>query len=207
MSRWVLTLCLLLTETAYAALIVIEPDDFAVGEQITSEHARVVFYDRYVSEAVYAKDGSRWGYQAPTGSNVFGTSVTSMGDRDDVPEYGLTFEFFSPVKSVTIWTLNYDYHYPLGIESFAWTSGLTNPRYGGASASQLPYQGVAVQYTFEFNGTSFDRLSIGGDDTIAAILFDRLEAVTVPAPSTLHMLAIGLVLCLLAPAATKKQAT
>lgn len=193
--RLLALLSLLIATCANATIITIEPDDFALGQQITSEYAIVSALSGYERHAVYASGAPGDGYQAPTGASMFTRDPTgavhgwAAADRNG-PWFGLFFEFLTPVYEVSFYALNLGYTPGLGIECLAYgqTSGSSCVSPTGILSMSL---GESQRYTFTFD-QGIERLLLGGGNTTAAIGFDRLEANTVPEPSTLALLSIGL---------------
>jgi hypothetical protein len=176
-------------------MIAIEPDDFAVGEQITSDYAIVSAVGNYEKHAVYASAAPTDGFQAPTGTSLFAARPDgsvhgwTAVERNGLPWFGLHFEFLVPVDQVNIYALDLGYE-GLGIDCVAWSgsliSGCQGPdRFYGMSI------GESHMYTLIFDH-AIDQLIVGGGHVISAIAFDRLEAHVVPEPSTFVLMAIGL---------------
>lgn len=195
----ILSLLVLLLSSAatQATMIVIEPDDFSPGTQITSPHANVVFYSEWMATPVFATTVVPGGYAAPTGAAHFGGSAVAFFDREDVPAYGLTFEFFTPVTSVSIWALNHGYDGPDGglhLDCSVWLAGAATRSMGFCDGASFRTQvGEAYLYTLSFGGLAFDRIVLGGGSSIDAFIFDRLEATAIPEPSTAALLALGVI--------------
>jgi PEP-CTERM motif len=183
---------LLATASANAAFISIEPDDFAVGQQITSDHAIVSTLAAGVRNPVYASLPPPAGMSAPTGTSMFASDPDgailnwAAADRNG-PLFGLLFEFLVPVHEVSVYALNLAFPPGLGIQCFAYGAAPDI----GCAADHVMALGESHLYTLRFD-QGIDRLLLGGGHGTSAIGFDRLEARVVPEPSALALMCIGL---------------
>jgi hypothetical protein len=195
---------------AFADPIVIEPDDFAEGEQITSPYASIVQYHGWVPYPVMAVAGSPrndWGvsYGAPTGElNFPAVNLAFIGfDNPYVPIEGLVFHFNEPVSSVQIWGLNFFYggnSGGLSLDCLLWLQGHSSPTGCMGDVDYKTQVGDAHLYTLSAGGHPFDSIGFGGYTAINAFIFDRLEATRVPEPAMLSMLPL-----LLLPLAIRRR--
>lgn len=195
MMRVATLLCLLalFAASANATMIVIEPDDYAPGTAITHEYATVTSYSNYQANPQIASTATYGGYGAPTGSAHFGNPVTIFGPQgNDIPMFGLVFEFAMPIDSVSILALNYGYGPGLHVDCSLWLIGAAS-RSRCEGTPDRTALGETTLYTFSFGGQAFDRITFGGGSAIGAFIFDRLEAHVVPEPETLAMMLAGLV--------------
>lgn len=187
-------LCLLslFAASANATMIVIEPDDYALGSPITHEQATVIGYQDHQPMPVFASTATLGGFGAPTGSAHFGNLVTTFASHNEVPWYGVVFQFAMPVDSVSILALNYGYGPGLHLDCSVWLVGATD-RSGGCDGGLISTAvGETRLYNLSFGGQAFDRITFGGGSGIGAFIFDRLEAHVVPEPATAILLATAL---------------
>lgn len=190
---------LLAASSAHAITIKVEPDDFEYGVAIDTPYVDVFTQDRNGQRfAIYRSTSiTPQNYEAPTGTSVFAldpqgrdTGVSwypwSSSNYPAGIEGGLWFKFDRAIASLTIFQLDIDYGF-LGAECVAWRREVeVGCRVLGSGAI-----GEAVLSSVSLGG-SIDRIVFGGTDSISAIAFDRLEAVSVPLPSSAGLLLLGL---------------
>jgi hypothetical protein len=189
------TAALLFASQSMAAMIVIEPDDFAPGQQITSEFATISRYYAGHPQPVYAVPAADLGFTAPTGTLTFGTSVMTYWDAPDHPQSGLFFEFNEPVSSVRVWGMNITHNLEYSLECRLYLVG-AGERSWCDGASETTTKGVAHFYDLSLGGLAFDRIALGGYSALPFI-FDRLEATPIPEPSTTGLFGLGTLALLL----------
>lgn len=187
-----LSLLSLFAASANAMMIVIEPDDYALGTPITHEHATVTGYQDHQPMPVFSSTARPRGFGAPTGSAHFGNLVTTFTSRNDVPWFGVVFEFAMPVHTVSILALNYGYGPGLHLDCSVWLVGAVDTSAGCDGRLVNTAVGETRLYTLSFGGQAFDRITFGGGSATGAFIFDRLEAHVVPEPGTAILLATAL---------------
>lgn len=187
-----LSLLFLFAASANATMIVIEPDDYALGTPITHELATVTGYQDHQPTPVFISTATPGGFGAPTGSAHFGSLVTGFTSRNDVPAFGVVFEFAMPVDSVSILALNYGYGPGLHLDCSVWLVGAADRSAGCDGRLVTTAVGETTLYNLSFGGQAFDRITFGGGSSIGAFIFDRLEAHVVPEPATAILLATAL---------------
>jgi hypothetical protein len=170
------------TLSAHADPIVIEPDDYDLGEQITSPFATVSKYntlDPLPIYATYTNTSEGVFAPAPTGSLVFGPGYTR-----------LDFDFVEDVSSIDILALNWGYN-GLQLDCEVWYD---DGELGQCSddADYKTVKGETHLYSLSArDGRAFDRIQFGGYSRIGALLFDHLVAYPVPEPLVLELFLMG----------------
>jgi hypothetical protein len=184
---------------AHARLIVVEPDNFAVGQNLSGISPHVALSHGYstadpsFADPVYAISSPF----APTGSLVFGSGPSGPGGFAFVREsqapgnnaaWGFAMSFSQPVTNISLFALNFGYPPGLALEGWALDAS-------GAiidSFIYTPALGLGSSFNFALPSAGVKTLVIGGEDGIGALLFDRL-AFEVPEPGPLALLALGVV--------------
>lgn len=194
-----LVLGLGLAMPAHARLIVVEPDDFAAGQNLSGISPHVSLSNGYstadpsFAEPVYAVSSPF----APTGSLVFGANPSGSGGFAFVREsqapgnnaaWGFAMSFSQPVTNISLFALNFGYPPGLALEGWALDGSGTIID----SFIYTPALGLGSSFNFALPSAGVKTLIIGGEDGIGALQFDRL-AFEVPEPGPLALLALGVV--------------
>jgi len=177
--------------SAFAGLIVVEPDDFEIGEQIVNPYVNVSASD--INGVLYPVNSQAHNrciaieldcFDAPSGNQTFGRFAHITFEGSSIIA-GLRIDFQQPVSSVSIWGIDY---YPggtgmqytaLDVNGDILKSDVYGTRYGVARKFDIP----------EIEGMK--TLILGGGMSTASVVFDRLEF-QVPEPSSLILLGFGL---------------
>lgn len=189
-----------LAPVAGAALITVEPDDYAPGTDLTDISPYVTLnsvfptYPGTAVERIYADDDGALGspdYVAPTGNLTFGNhGYFVYGEPPNIGGFSMTFH--QAVSNVSLLANN---EYPPGLSAL-WAAFDYEGNIIGAGSAGV---GVPRGETFEINIGLADvwKVIVGGDDSMAAINFDHLtfevdDLVSVPVPAPLLLLITGL---------------
>lgn len=202
------TLLLALTSTAANAIVVtLEPDDYGLGVPLANSYVTTAFLDGSL-------EGDPWGnaltasdrrvhdpdYKAPTGDLIFGVFPFIVPTPGHHSFFGLGIKFHQDVFRVTLLANSLYTPSDLSAVWIAFDNEGNQIAFGGAGGDRPFYE------TFEINiqAKGIRSLIIGGDHSTSAICFDQLTFefdelpdASVPAPSPLILLAIGLATLLL----------
>lgn len=195
---------LLLVQTAvFATVIEIEPDDFAVGTDLSSV-STFVEVTGFNGSGVYA-EAAKTSVGAPTGKLTFGAhgysgELSSMqfdsscpsgaglsAAKNGVCQWGLSFYFSQPVEWVSLLALNSVYPSPLPAWWSAHNSEGATLDWGQSFGSRADNRGVPFEIQFHVQDIS--SILIGGATGIP-MEFDRLRF-KVPEPSIVSLVFSG----------------
>lgn len=189
-----------LAPLASAALITIEPDDYAPGTNLTNISPYVTlnvvtptFPGSYIGD-IYADDDGALGdpsYVAPTGELTFGNHAFFV--FGEAPDYGgFSMTFHQAVSNVSLLANN---EYPPGLvalwAAFDYEGNIIGMGSAGNDAS------LGEIFEVSINMTNVWKVIVGGDASTSAINFDHLtfeidDLVSVPGPAPLLLLLTGL---------------
>lgn len=210
MKHFALTLALFIFPILSNALVItIEPDDYAIGTNLTNVSDLVTFKGSYYSQITNGRpegDSGVWDY-APTGNLVFanvpGTGTSSScgifgdGVHSDIDNVlcdpGLAMFFSQEVSHATL--LGFNANYPFGLGAIWRAFDKDGNRIGTGQTNSAPVGGT---FLVDVRLDGMWTLIVGGWTGIGAIKFDHLTFDTatpvaaVPESGSLGMLAAGL---------------
>lgn len=203
----VTTVCLsaavfLLPAAASASIIVLEPDDYLEGTDLSNVSPYVTLESKdggFGSWPVYATKSDS-DFAAPTGELVFGNFpggwVDCVDHFDCAQGFGMTFH--QPVDWVSLQAINTGYGIPgeFGL-SAVWFAFDANGDYltQGHGFGE-DFDNLGKPFSLDVAIPGMQSLVFGGDSSISALQFDQLSfsmpAVDVPEPATLGLFGLGL---------------
>jgi hypothetical protein len=203
--RWTLGFALLsMCATASAGWVAIDPDDYLPGSQIVSSHAKVLDLDNSTERPVFASvPGSNAALPAD-GNSVFDVlPIASHRAGTMDMEFGLLFEFTSPVDQLQIDVLNFLYRPGLYVDCFAFAADGSAVACGGVKGFNAAY-GTTSTASLLFGGDGAKRLYLGGGDQIAALYFDNVHF-NIPEPGALSLFFAALIGWIVVPVFRRKK--
>ena len=189
-----LTLAALLINSmaAHATIVTIEPDDYAVGTNLSNVSSYVTLLGRYEGppSPVVARENvflSDFGITAPTGAVSFGAYSMQWACNWDRIEcvWGLSMFFNQPVESVSLLAVNV---YAPSLWALWSAFDAQGSLISNGSVPNTP----GVPFRINVSVPNMAALVVGGDDGISAIDFDHLQIRMVPEPATLALFGLGL---------------
>lgn len=187
---------LALTDLAQAMMIVVEPDDYAPGTDLSTVSSYVTLSNGRHSP-VFSGTFSCPGYSAPTGTRVFSESGASAcngwasqgGGPFPEGDGGFAFvaTFNQAVTDIGLSVLNFGYPLKFGASYALYDELFQRIDYGFIDTP------LGQQMNLSFLQTGIRYLEIGGFDSIAALSIDRLSF-RIPEPASWGLFALGSVL-------------
>lgn len=179
---------------ANATAITIEPDDYALGADLSYASPYVTLQSVYGGSGPIQATQPQWDF-ASTGSLNFGShafiNLGGDGGIDDYEGFGMFFN--QEVSHVSLLGLNWGYSPGLGAEWTAFDQAGNSIAYGATAGSSI---GETFLVDIQLDGIW--SIIIGGGDGIGAVEFDHLTfdidtpQSSVPEPGSLGLLAMGM---------------
>lgn len=185
--------------TANAALITLDPDDFAAGTDLSGVSPYVALTNGS-HEAVHSGLFSCGSFAAATGSMVFGLSGAASCHGwasqvngpfpTGVGGHGFVASFADAVSNISLQALNHGYAGAFAVEYTAYDENFQVIMHGIVDAT------LGEWITIELNASNIRYFDVGGIDGIGALSLDQLSF-EIPVPGTLTLMLLGLAGCLL----------
>lgn len=194
------TLLLAASASSHAFIVTIEPDDYAEGTDLSNVSPYVTLSSRSylfgngnpIDDPVTATAPAP-GYSAPTGNLSFGYHGFNVWpDENGEPVFGgLALTFHQEVSQLTLWADNS--RYPG--QAVDWAAYDRDGNWIGNGGKQVGVPGGPGEtFLIDIPMENVWTIVLGGNDSINAMIFDRLSFNVVPEPSTWMLLVPGLLM-------------